>query len=442
VLAADIANELAQQLILNSPTNLTAAQQSQLDLATAEIEKLSVQLQDTRAQLQLLDAQIAAAQTDNERDLLLARRDPLLEQVNQASSNLAGFSATVAALQQRTNSLDIVERARVPSAPGGLSAWIITLVGAVLGIGLAWVAMLVIEYLDDTVRTPDQVTKAIGLPVLGAIARFGNKQDGYPQRLITALDSTSPFAEGYRALRTNLLFSTEPGAKQAYIITSVGPQEGKSVTAANLAVVMAMAGLRVLLVDADLRRPKVHHIFELPNRVGLTTLLAANPLEGDGPLDAALPNGDQGADCLQSTRVSGLRVITSGFLPSNPTEVLGSALMRRWFKAFVSANNVDVVIFDVSPSLVVSDSMALAAATGAEVLIVVEAGRARRRDVLQAREQFAKINVEVKGVILNQINARESGYGYGYYYYSSDTAPHPNGKQQKLPETQKPSAPR
>jgi len=281
VLAADIANEIARQLILNSPSNLTPAQQSQLELANAEIEKLNTQLQDTRAQLQLVDSQIANAGSEEERSLLQTRRDTLLEQINQASSNLAEFSATVAALQQRTNSLDIVERARIPTEPSGMSIAVITLVGAVVGLGIGWVAVLVIEYLDDTIRVPDQVPQAVGLPVLGAIARFGKKKDNYPSRLITVHDPGSAIAESYRTLRTNLLFSTDANKKQAYIITSVGPQEGKSITAANLAVVMATAGLRVLLVDADLRRPKLHLIFGISNKAGLTTLLAARPVDGE-----------------------------------------------------------------------------------------------------------------------------------------------------------------
>lgn len=423
VLAADIANEIARQLILNSPSNLTPAQQSQLEIANTEIDKLNAQLQDAREQLALLDAQMAEAQTDGERTLLQVRRDTLLEQINQASANLADFSATVAALQQRTNSLDVVERARIPTQPTGASTLSITLMGALVGLALAWGGILVLEYLDDTIRIPDQVMQAVGLPVLGAIARFGKKSDGYPERLVTVADPSSAIAESYRTLRTNLLFSSEPGKKQAFIITSVGPQEGKSVTAANLAVVMANAGLRVLLVDADLRRPKVHHIFELPNKVGLTTLLAADPLTEVQALDDALSRNAAVADCLQDTTVSGLRAITSGFLPSNPTEVLGSALMRRWFEVFTSANNVDAVIFDAPPALAVSDSVALAAATGATVLLVVEAGRTRRRDILQAKEQFAQLNVEIKGVILNQVNFREAGYSYGYhyyYYYSTD----------------------
>lgn len=440
VLAADIANEIARQLILNSPSNLTPAQQSQLELANAEIEKLNAQLQDARAQLQLVDSQIANAQTQGERNLLQVRRDTLMQQINQASSNLAEFSATVAALQQRTNSLDIVERARIPTEPSGMSVAVITLVGGVVGLGLAWVAVLLIEYLDDTLRAPDQVLQAVGLPVLGTIARFGKKSDSYPSRLITVHDPGSAIAESYRTLRTNLLFSAGSNRKQAYLITSVGPQEGKSVTAANLAVVMATAGLRVLLVDADLRRPKLHHIFEISNRAGLTTLLAARPLEkGAASLDEIFPSASACEECLQDSQVSGLRIIPSGFTPSNPTEVLGSALMRRWYEAFLSANNVDVVIFDAPPVLAVSDSVALAAATGATVLLIVEAGRTRRRDVLRAKEQFAQLNVEIKGVVLNQVNLREAGYSYGYYYYyySNDAPPSANGKQRQQPVAQK-----
>ena len=423
VLAADIANEVAQQLIVNSPSNLTPAQQNQLELANAEIEKLNTQLQDTRDQLQLVDQQLADAQTDGERTLLQMRRDTLLEQINQASSTLADFSSTVATLQDRTNSLDIVERARIPTDPSGPGTLSTTLLGAIVGLALAWGGVLLLEYLDDTLRSPEQVTQALALPVIGVVNKFGKSKAKYPERLVTVTDPTSPSAESYRTMRTNLLFSAGHGQKQSYIVTSVGPQEGKSVTSANLAVTMAAAGLRVLLVDADLRRPKVHHIFELPNKAGLTTLLAAEPLKKDGTIDEAFPTSQDCAECLQETSVPGLRAITSGFLPSNPTEVLGSALMQQWYKVFMTANNIDVVIFDVPPMMAVSDSVALAAATGAPVILVVEAGKARRHDVLRAKEQLEKLQLKIKGVVLNQIDARDAGYSYNYYYYYSSDVP-------------------
>lgn len=438
VMVADIANELAVQLIQNSPTNLTDAQQGQLELAQAEVDRINLELEQTRVQLELVDAQIAAAESDGERNLLQVRRDTLLEQINQMSATVAQFSVTVATLQNRVNSLEIVERARIPTNPTGASTTSTTLLGAIVGLALAWGGVLLIEYLDDTLRSPEQVVQSIALPVVGTVNKFGKAKASYPERLVTLTDPTSPMAESYRTMRTNLLFSTGNGQRQAYIITSVGPQEGKSVTSANLAVTMAAAGLRVLLIDADLRRPKIHQIFELPNKVGLTTLLAAQPLKQDGAVDEAFPSREQCDECLQDTTVPGLRVITSGFLPSNPTEVLGSALMQQWYNVFMTANNVDVIIFDVPPMMAVSDSVALAAATGAPAILVIEAGKTRRHDVLRAKDQFDKLDVTIKGVVLNQIDSRDAGYSYNYYYYASaDTAAPVRANGQSVPVKEK-----
>ncbi|MFC1960834.1 CpsD/CapB family tyrosine-protein kinase [Chloroflexota bacterium] len=279
--------------------------------------------------------------------------------------------------------------------------------------------------MDDTVKTPEQVTELLSLPILGAIVKFGratNKNQN--RRLIAFDDPSSPISESYRQLRTNLFFSSEERQTKVYVITSPGPEEGKSVTAANLAVVMAAAGRRVLLVDADMRRPVQHQIFGLENEVGLTTLLAADPRDDQAPQHLLRGSGGYAA-CLNDTEVPNLRVITSGFLPANPSEVLGTVMMQRWAKLFKNASNVDVVIFDTPPLLVVSDSTILAAATDAETIMILRAGKTRRTAAVKARAQLEQLGLTVNGVVLNQVTMRDLGgdygYGYGYgYYYSSD----------------------
>ncbi|GAB4436518.1 MAG: hypothetical protein Kow00120_03610 [Anaerolineae bacterium] len=424
VLAADMANAVAQALIAKSPTNLTPEQQEQRDSANAEIEDLKAQIQAADAELAALDQQLAEVTVANaERLELIRQRNALIEQKNSALSTIAGLRGTITQLELRANSLDIVEPARIPGASNSPSVLNTTLLGALVGAALAVGVALLVEYLDDTLKTPEETTQALALPILGTIVRFGKPDEAYTNRLVTQADPSSPVAESYRALRTNLLFSTNNVVKRAFIVTSPGPEEGKTVTAANLAVVMAASGLRVLLIDADLRRPKVHQVFSLENRVGLTTLLSASPAR-------TATNADENEDfrrCLQDTAVPGLRVITSGFIPSNPTEVLGSALMQRWFQVFLSSQNVDVVLFDTPPALFMADSSVLAATINVPVVLVLEAGRTRRSAALRAKEQFAQLHVDVRGVILNMVKPVEHGYGYGYgnyyYYYSSDLGP-------------------
>lgn len=424
VLAAEMASEVARQLILNSPSNLTPEQQAQIDLANEEIRQLTAELQQAREELNSIDRQITLAQDPATLAELREQRNTVADRIVNISANIAQYSNTVAGLQRRTNSLTVVEEARIPTSPTGNDIFSTTLLGAMVGGALAAGIALLIEYLDDTIRTPDEATQTLAVPTLATIPRFGKSRDTYPQRLITYHDPGSPVSEQYRTLRTNLLFASNGSwAKGAYVITSPGPSEGKSVTVANLAVTMAMAGLRVLLVDADLRRPRIHEAFGLKNEVGLSTLLSADPNE-------SLPDGGRSGlpqnllECLQDTEIPGLRVIPSGFVPLNPAEVLGSIAMQHWYEVFRSSKNVDIVLFDTPPCLVVADASVLAAAIKAPVVMVLDAGETRRAAALRAKEQMDQLGIEVKGVVLNAVNAREQGYNYGgsyyYYYYAQD----------------------
>jgi len=420
VLAADIANEVANQLILHSPSNLTPEQQEQITLANEEIAKLNAQLVEARQELADIDNQLATTVDQAEVDRLRERRNAVVDQINQASQNIASFSSLISTLQQRTNVLTIVEQARRPGGPIGKNVVGQTILGAIVGLALAGGLVLFIEYLDDTIASPAEVTQLLGVPTLAAITRFGKSRDDYAQKLITYRDPGSPVAEEYRTLRTNLLFSANgTEGKPVFVITSPGPAEGKSVTTGNLAVTMAMAGWRVLLVDADLRRPRVHEMFDIDNNVGLSTLLSVNPG------DVALQHGERSLapsldECIQDTEIPGLRVITSGHIPLNPTEVLGSASMQRWFQEFQQREDIDVVLFDTPPSLVVADSAVLASAIEVPIVLVVEARETRRGAAVMAKQQFEQLNVQVAGVVLNSVNPRDRagyGYGYGYYYY-------------------------
>lgn len=433
ILAADIANNLAEQLIQQSPSNLTREQEAQINFASQQIDALTNQIEQARLELDLLATRIAAAQTQAESNRLIEQRNALINQINEASATVAQFTDTISKLQQNTNALDIVERARIPTEPSGMSTLLVVLTGAIVGSGLAVGGILLYEHLDETIRTTEDVAQALGLPVLGGIMRIGRKADNYADRLISSMPSMSPIAENYRTVRTNLLFGSDQADTSIYIVTSPGPAEGKSVTTANLAISMAMAGLQVLLIDADLRRPRVHEIFDLDNTVGLTTLLSAEPRQthmqnGDGR-SPRLPVNLM--DCMQTTALPKLWVITSGFSPANPTEVLGSALLQRWIEIFRASSDIDVVLIDTPPSLMVADSSVLAATAKADVLLVVDAGRTRRAAAQKVKDQFEQLGIPIKGVVLNRISPRDNtyeyGYGYGYYYSADPVEPPPTG---------------
>jgi capsular exopolysaccharide synthesis family protein len=425
-LAADIANEVARQVQLQSPGSITPEQQQQLDFAREQQRTLSEQILTSRAQLAQLDGQLAVAVTNSnqtEVERLSEQRNTLLAQINQATTSLAAFTSSITQLQSPSQ-ISIIEAARVPTSAQRTSSVNAALLGALAGAALAFIIALIVEYLDDTVRTTEQAAQTLAVPVLGAIARFGKRDDGYQKRLVSSEKSMSGIAEGYRSMRTNLLFTSKSTRKPVFVFTSANPEEGKSLTCANLAITMAQAGLQVVLIDADLRRPKVHEIFELDNQVGLTSLLFADPLHQSAQVseDTQMPMNLR--QCLQSTPIPRLRVITSGFLPSNPSEILGSALMERWIDQMRSSTNIDVIIIDTPPCLLFADSAVLAATAKAEVVLVVDAGHTRRDSALQAKEEFAKLGLEVKGVIVNRINPRDErgkynqNYTYNYYYYT------------------------
>ncbi len=429
VLAADIANELARQLILISPTNLTAEQEATLQLSQENVRGLTEQLNDLTEQLSSVNTQLAdptLALSEIDRAELIQRRDSLVTQMTQVRATVATFTQTISDLQRQNNRIEIIEEARISNTPINTNASSVVLTGAAVGVALALAVVVLIEYLDDTIRSSEQAAQLLNLPVLGAIARFGKNKEGHRSKLITNHSLISPIPEGYRVLRTNLLLASDSTRKNVFIVTSPGPEEGKSLTTANLAVSMAWAGLRVLLVDADLRRPRAHEVFGLDNDIGLTTLLSV-------PLSSNNPNfreelRERLKQCIKETDIPKLKVITSGFPPKNPSEILGSALMKMWVDAFRQSNDIDVVLIDTPPCLVVSDSLALASATNAEVVLVIQARGTRRAAALKARENFEQIGAQIKGVVLNAVDPRdEQGYYYTEYTYYTDDRPAPRG---------------
>jgi len=242
-------------------------------------------------------------------------------------------------------------------------------------------------------------------------------------------------------LRTNLLCATEGTEKRAYIVTSPGPGEGKSITAANLAVSLAVTGMRVLLIDADLRRPRQHAIFGLANQQGLTSLLYTDQNDDQKMGGLTLESWPRSnfVYYVQTTSVPGLKVLTSGGLPANPTELLGSAALKRWLNLFTTSEAVDAIIFDTPPTIAVADSTVLAAATGAPVIMVLEAGKTKRQAAQKAMQRFTKLGLTVEGIVLNRVGVRElvEEYEYNGYYYSPESG---ETQQPRLPFFRRPRA--
>jgi non-specific protein-tyrosine kinase len=281
------------------------------------------------------------------------------------------------------------------------------LAGLVGSLGLA----ALLQYADDTVKGAEDTSRALGVPVLGVVSQF--KSTGDPSRdLVTVEAPRSAASESYRTVRTNVQFSSLDVPVGSIVVTSAQSREGKSTVAANLAATMAQAGKRVLLVDADLRRPALHRLFGLSNRHGLTDLL--------------LNDRRTVEDVALDTHVPGLQVLPSGPQPPNPSEALGSRRMRQVLEE--TRRSADVVILDSPPLLAVADGLVLGATADAAIL-VVRSGDTRRTLAQRAKEQLDRVEARLLGAVVNAAprHAHEEGLYAPYYVEGEAAAAYRNG---------------
>lgn len=295
-------------------------------------------------------------------------------------------------------SLEQVEMAQIPTTyvyPKPVST---ALQGAIFGLVLSGGAVLVIEYLDDTIKTPDDVARVMGMRVIGFIPEI-EKEKIKEGELFVITAPRSPVAEGFRALRTNLEFMSQEMSLRTFLVTSSGPGDGKSTVAANLSNIFVQGGKSVVIVDADMRRPTLHRHFKMNNRVGLSDVLY-------GRLNVQ--------SVLQRYRDSQQFVITSGSLPSHPTELLGMPVMKKLMEDLMAT--FDIVVID-SPPFVVADAALLSSMCDG-VLFVIKPGVTHSDSVSAMLEQLRQGKANVLGAIMNKV-PKNRGYYYGGYrrYY-------------------------
>jgi len=283
----------------------------------------------------------------------------------------------------------------------------------VAGIGLAFL----LDFLDDTIKSVDYISRYINLPSLALIPaarsdkpRLRGGQTAAPSdttALAMVQDVRSPIAESYRHLRTSLLLSSAGTPPRTILVTSSQPSEGKTTTAINTAFILAQTGVQVLIVDCDLRRPRLHAHFNMPNARGLTNALSGDASEIDNLIQT----------CEQSPN---LKVLTSGPMPPNPAELLGSEEMRKLLKSL--SEKFTHVIVDSPPAISFTDASILSTFVDG-VILVVHGGRSSRAVVRRAKQQLLDIGANIFGVVLNNVKMEsKSNYYYtGYYdYYGSD----------------------
>jgi non-specific protein-tyrosine kinase len=259
------------------------------------------------------------------------------------------------------------------------------------------------EYLNDTLKTPEDVLQYLNLPVIGMIGEMDEgkgKKTNQELNVFVAENPLSPVTEAFRTLRTNLDFASVDRPIKTLLVTSTSPSEGKSTVAVNLSAVMAQGGKKVVLVDTDLRRPSIHSYLHLPNRKGLSDLFR---------------NQTKLSNAILTWGTPPIAVLTSGALPPNPTELLASKEMERIINDLT--NKSDIVIVD-SPPAIVADPVALSAKVDG-VLLVIEPGKTRIDAAQVVLEQFQRAGARVVGVVLNPISRKRAHYYTKYQYYSS-----------------------
>lgn len=300
-----------------------------------------------------------------------------------------------------TSNIQILDRAEVPRSPSKpnkrMNLLLSIMTGLFGGIGLAFF----LEYLDNTVKSPDDLEKRIMLPSLGIVPYSSEADKESPYALIASEDKKSPLSEAYRSIGTYIQFSSAARPPKTMLITSPRNSEGKTTTAVNTAVTLAQSYGKGVIIDADMRKPRLHKIFDVDNSNGLSAFLTGNVEFGDS--------------LIQRTKAANLDVIPSGIIPPNPSELLSSNHMRdlltRLFPLY------SFIIIDSPPVLGLSDALIISTITDG-VIMVVKAGETPRDAAVQTRKLLQGVNAKILGVVLNGIQESDLKYGSYSYYYS------------------------
>ncbi|MDD5223823.1 MAG: polysaccharide biosynthesis tyrosine autokinase [bacterium] len=301
--------------------------------------------------------------------------------------------------QIETTNIRIVDRAEEPKKPirpkKQTNILLAALIGLSLGIGLAFF----FEYLDTSIKSPDEIEKELNLPFLGTVPAIklpGLGKKSTVDELVVLSHPHSNAAEAFRLIRTGIFLSTAERPPKTILITSSAPFEGKTLNAVNLALTMAQTESRTLIIDGDMRKPRVNKIFGIPVSPGLTDLLTSN-------LDPA--------QVVQATSDPHLDVITAGKTPPNPAELLGSERMRRILA--VVSERYDRVIIDSPPLIAITDGVILSSITEG-VILVVHAGRTGKELVYRSVKSLQDAGAKILGIVLNNLEFKD--YPYSYYY--------------------------
>jgi polysaccharide biosynthesis transport protein len=401
-----IADEIGRQLILQSPAGT--------ELGTGEdIEFIREQVDDLREKIKLGNKDLERLRQEMDASNSAMQIQDLENQIGLVENKIRNWQTTYSQLLLslqggRVNVLTIVEEAVIPTRPISPDIRMNVFISAVIGLVLAAGGVFLMEYLDDTIKNPEEIEKVAGLPTLGMIVQVIGKTES--EKLIAAHNSFNPLVEPFRVLRNNIQYMVIDQPYKVLLVTSANPYEGKSLILANLAVVIANAGQSVILVDSDFRHPSQDNFFNISNESGLSTAIRDQTY----PID----------HYLQDVGVENLRVLPSGPMPPHPIKMLESNRMKERLKELQT--QTDMVLFDSPPFMMLSDAAILSIQVDG-VILVVDAGRTRMKDFQLTVKEMKRIHIPLIGVVLNHANRSSlNSYYYRYHNYRSASEPKQN----------------
>ena len=416
ILQKQIENVQAQMTDVQSQINTIELDMSEVDpYSTSEVDQ--ARLANDQAKIDELDPILALYQQIYTQLVVLGKTTDTGE---ASSVDLDRLKTTLQLYQQiyisSINSLETlrlskaqstptvmqVETAAKPTTPISPKPVQSALLAAAIGLLATAGFIFLVEFLDDTLKTPDDIKDVLETPVIGFIGELKHnpKQDEESLGVFVAKNPRSPVAEAFRSLRTNLEYSSVDDPARTLLVTSSGELEGKSTVAANLAIVEAQSGKKVIIIDADMRRPKVHVQFNKSNRKGLSDVVT-----GKLRIEDVVKTYDQ---------VENLSIITCGTIPPNPSELLGSDRMSQTLKEL--EEQFDLIIID-TPPMIVSDAQILSGKVDGVIFVVIP-GQTRAIAALRPIEELRRIGSHVMGIVANKIPRNRDYYYGGYNYYS------------------------
>ena len=393
--AQAVANELARQLILRSPTGSQSEEQDRQAFIQTQLDNLQQQITETESEIQSLRELLG--EMDSARQIADTRL-----QITALEAKLADLQSIYSGFLSNSqggavNTISVIEKAYLPEKPISSNKMLTILLSAAVGLSLGVLAAYILEYMDDTVKSPEEVAELTDAPIIGYLSEQNIKGLG---ALYVAENPRHPSVEEIRTLRANLEFAGVDQPLKTILVSSTEVEVGKTSVAANLAVAMSQAEKDVILLDGDLRRPNVHNFYGFPNNIGLS-----NVFRGEFSIDQVIKNWPGGT----------VSVIPAGNPPPNPSELLGSRKMSQILE--ILERSADIVIID-GPPFIVADAPVLASKVNG-VLLIIQLGHTRAPAIKAMMEQINRSGANVIGVALNRLPARSVGYYTGNPNYST-----------------------